>query len=206
MAQIRLYLDEADGDLPNACMRCGDEATVTKTKNMQWTPPWVGVLILAGLLPYVIVAMIMTKRARLQAPFCDQHSGHWLNRTLLILGSAFALGMLSIASFVLLAVVPVQHRDDFFGLACAASIAMFIAWVIILAFAQGTAIRCKEITEDEMVLDGVSRDFVELVEDERDNRRARRRKAKRRYEDEDDDYDERPRKKKKRPSSDAFEE
>ena len=48
MAEIRLQLDEADGGLPDICMRCGSEATVTKTKTMSWCPQWVGVLILAG--------------------------------------------------------------------------------------------------------------------------------------------------------------
>jgi hypothetical protein len=65
MAEIRLDREEADGGLPDICMCCGEEATVTKTKKMSWCPPWVGVLFLAGLLPYIIVMLIMTKRARL---------------------------------------------------------------------------------------------------------------------------------------------
>src|SRR5258708_14518335 len=62
MPQIRLDREDADGRLPMVCMRCGEPATVTRTRNMSWCPPWVGVLFLAGLIPYVIVAIIMTKR------------------------------------------------------------------------------------------------------------------------------------------------
>src|ERR1700694_4899195 len=33
MPQIRLHKDEADGGLPMVCMRCGEPATVTRTRN-----------------------------------------------------------------------------------------------------------------------------------------------------------------------------
>ena len=54
MAEIRLGLDEADGDLPEVCMCCGEPATLIRTKRMRWFPPWVNLLILLGLLPYAI--------------------------------------------------------------------------------------------------------------------------------------------------------
>ena len=60
MPEIRVHKDEADGELPMICMRCGEPATVTRSRNMSWCPPWVGVLLIAGLVPYVIVALILT--------------------------------------------------------------------------------------------------------------------------------------------------
>src|SRR5207247_1179889 len=100
MAEIRLDLGEADGYLPDICMCCGGAATVTKTRKMSWCPPWVGVLILAGLIPYAIVAMILTKRATVQVPLCDQHKGHWFNRALLAFGSFFLFTAIGGAAFV----------------------------------------------------------------------------------------------------------
>ena len=77
MAHIRLHVRQADGNLPMVCMRCGDPATVVKSKTLSWFPRWTFVLMLAHVLVFVIVAAILTRRARLQAPFCEQHQGHW---------------------------------------------------------------------------------------------------------------------------------
>src|SRR4051812_1995715 len=103
MPEIRLHLQQADGKLPAVCMCCGQTATVTTTKKMQWCPPWVGVLILGGLLPYLIVAAIMTRRATLQAPMCEDHKKHWFTRNLVMWGSlllflALGLGAIILAS------------------------------------------------------------------------------------------------------------
>ena len=80
MAQVRVSVDEADGHLPAVCMLCAKPATTTVTKKMQWHPSWVyltivpGILI-GGIIPYIVVAMIMTKRITVQAPLCDEHKG-----------------------------------------------------------------------------------------------------------------------------------
>src|ERR1700693_44489 len=111
MAEIRLHLDEADGGLPTVCMRCGEPATVGKSRRMSWCPPWVGVLILVGLVPYVIVALILTKRTLVQAPFCDQHKGHWLKRMLIGLGTFLGVAIVGVGSFVLLVSTP-RHGGE----------------------------------------------------------------------------------------------
>ena len=49
-------------------------------------------MILAGLLPYAIVAILMTKRARVQVPLCENHKGHWFLRNLFIWGGLLAVG------------------------------------------------------------------------------------------------------------------
>src|SRR5262245_28530139 len=96
MAQIRLGRYEAEGGLPRVCMRCGAPATLFKTKNFSWYPSWVYILLLAGLLPFAIVALIMQKKMRVSAPLCDQHKHHWVWPTaaavvalLLLLGMLF---------------------------------------------------------------------------------------------------------------------
>ena len=71
MATVRLYRDETeDFDLPAVCMKCGAPATTWKSKTFSWHPPWVYVLILIGLLPFAIVAMVLTKRRTILAPLC----------------------------------------------------------------------------------------------------------------------------------------
>ncbi len=84
MATVRLSRREAKGDVPGLCVRCGAPATVERAKTMSWNPPWVYILLLVGLLPFAIVAVILTKRRRVTLPFCSSHHNHWLSRSLVI--------------------------------------------------------------------------------------------------------------------------
>lgn len=205
MAQVRLDLHEADGHLPPVCMRCGHEASVTKTRDMSWCPPWVGVLILAGLLPYVIVAILMTKRARVQVPLCENHKGHWFHRNLFIWGGLLAVGAIGAIGIALLIVLPRDHQDMFGPGICIGGGGLGFVWLISVIIAQSTAIRPKEITDRQIILEGVSADFVEAMDDL--DRRRRERLRRRDYDDDDDeDWDEDDRPRRKRVESDAIEE
>src|SRR3954469_16324248 len=88
MAHIRLHVQQADGHLPMVCMRCGTPATVIKTKKMSWYPRWIVVIavVLCGV-PGIILALILyfaiRKTARLQAPLCEEHQGHWTTRLII---------------------------------------------------------------------------------------------------------------------------
>ncbi len=195
MPQIRLHVKQADGYLPAVCMSCGQPATTTTTKKMQWCPPWVGVLILAGLLPYAIVASILTRRATVQGPFCDEHKKHWFKRALLMWGSFFLFGVIGLGSIILVANLPRPHNEDIMPFVCTGSCVLLVVWLIIVIWAQNTGIRAKEITDDEILLDGVSAEFVDAVDEaehERRERRAARRRERERpgnWRDEDDDAD-----------------
>src|SRR5262249_28191839 len=103
MASITLDRDRLRAkDLPACCLRCGEPATLNKDRNFSWCPPWVGVLILAGLLPYLIVSLILTKRARVAVPLCAAHANHWRWREWVIWGSFLFLGILFFAVLVLI--------------------------------------------------------------------------------------------------------
>jgi hypothetical protein len=209
MAEIRLDREEADGYLPNICMCCGEEATVFKTRKMSWCPPWVGVLILVAWPVWLAVTIIMTKRTTIQAPFCDQHKGHWFNRTLLISLTGVALAAIVIPAFIFAITLGDRpgRGNDFAPFVCIGGVVLFVVWLILVIIAQSTAIRPKEITDYEITLQGVSNEFVDAME-ERD--RARRSRRRQRRDELDDDYDdeededEPPPPRKKAPSSDAI--
>jgi hypothetical protein len=189
MATVRLDLREADGRLPMVCMRCGEPATVTRSKNMSWCPPWVGVLILAGLLPYLIVAIVLTKRTHVQGPFCDRHKGHWLSRVLIVASTAVLVAMVGIGAIVLVSAAPRQRGDESLtGLVCLGGFVLFLAWLIAMMIVQNTAIRPKEITDYDIVLTGVCDAFVDAVEEADREREAARRQRRRRHDDDEDDY------------------
>ncbi len=196
MAQVRMTLREADGRLPDVCMVCGEEATVTKAKKMSWCPPWVGILILGPIPIYIIVALLMTKRTTVQAPLCDAHQGHWFNRLMINLGTLFVCTVIGAGGAFAIIALTQGGANDVNGLACFLPIVMFLIWIIVLVILQQTAIRPKEITDREIVLTGVCQEFVNAVEEQEEERlSARRNRRGRDDDDEDEDDDPPPRKK-----------
>src|SRR5258708_4549686 len=78
MPSVRIEFEDLDADaLPDTCMCCGAPAAVRKERTFAWQPPWIVVLVLAGLLPYIIVSLILTRRKRVAVPLCERHQGHW---------------------------------------------------------------------------------------------------------------------------------
>ena len=202
MAQVCLQVGEADGYLPPVCMVCGEPASGTKVRSMAWTPPWVGLLLLGTLLPYLIVASILTKRTTVEVPLCERHQGHWFNRNLLVWGTFSILLLVWIAAITLFRFIPQPEQDTVIPFICLGSSLLFVVWVIVLLACQYTAIRPKEITDYEITITGVCDAFVDAVDDARAARRARKRERESR---EFDEEDEAPRRRRK-PPSDAIEE
>ncbi len=74
MAKIRVYRYEAGGnDFPRMCMRCGEPADRDVPQTFSWMPGWVNVLILVGLLPWIVAALVLRKTMRVVAPMCRRH-------------------------------------------------------------------------------------------------------------------------------------
>lgn len=215
MAQVRMGVDEANGHLPAVCMCCGQAATTTVTKKMQWLPPWVYFLIIptlfiGGILIYAILASILTRRTVVQAPLCDEHKGHWFKRNLWMWGTFFLFGLAGLGAVILASSVDDPRLQNILGPIAGGVCSLgAIGWLVIVIACQVTAIRPKEITDTEVLLTGVSEQFVEAVaeaDQEREERRAsRRRERPSKWRGEDDEEEEaRPRK--KRPSDDRIEE
>jgi hypothetical protein len=152
----------AANDLPPICMRCGNSATVYKQKQFSWHPSWVIVLILVNIVVYIIVALALTKRLRLDAPLCQRHRNHWLGRGLVTWLSLLALICLIIASAIELPEIigPGNLSLIFFG-----GLFAFVAWVIMAVILQQTSIRTVMITDEEIALVGVAPEFKEAMLD-----------------------------------------
>lgn len=190
---------EDDVDFPSVCMKCGAPSVVHKSKTFSWYPPWLAVLLLAGALPFIIVALIMTKRRALDVPLCASHKHHWLMRQLLVVGSLFAMLGLGLVAFIgSTAINNGRGNDAVSGVVCIGWVVLMIGWIVLAAVVQYTTIRPNEITDTSITLVSVAEPFVEAYEEEyrvsprRVDRRARerweggrRRRPSRRDEDDD---------------------
>jgi hypothetical protein len=169
--QIRDY--EAREDLlPDVCMSCGAPATVHRSKNFSWYPSWVVVIMIFALLPGLIVAMVLTKKMRIDAPLCDAHRRHWSMRTAVIL-----LGFLGCMFWTIAAAVNAGdfRANDLETLILFSIPVVILAWLITTVVLLSTSIRASEITDRDITLTGVSAGFIEALDDMRGADRERRR-------------------------------
>ena len=188
MAHIRLHVQQADGRLPMVCMRCGEPATVVKTKKLSYYPRWLILLVLVGLpglVLLVVLALVLRRRATLQTPLCDRHKNHWTTR--LAIGWAAAAVVIVTAIAFVVAIIMLDkagpRNADIFGpFLCLGAMFVFIGLLVLLAILHNTSIRPDEITYTHILLNGVSDAFVTAVEEAEIERRVRLRQWE--YEDE----------------------
>jgi hypothetical protein len=196
MASIRLGRYEVEKyELPPVCARCGRKAAVSLPKRFAWSPPWLALLILIGLLGialYVILALCLTKRMTVPLPLCERHRNYWRNRKILIYGGLAAMVLLAAFAITLGAVLDSKGiTEDCLLVTLLSTGGLFLLWLISAAVLQSVSIRPNEITDGSITLVGLSEDFVKAV------------RADRRGDEDDEDEDDRPRR--KRPRDEDYE-
>ncbi len=178
MANVKLSAYECRKNLlPKVCMFCGEPAVTRKQRNFAWHPPWVWILILAGILVAAIVALILTKRMTVRVPVCERHEGFWRRRNLVVGLSFLGVAVLEIVAIAISANQPQGQNNDLGGFVCVGGAFLFLAWLVVVAIYSAQGIRPTEITDRSIRLTGVNREFIEALEDDRERDR-----------DEEDDY------------------
>ena len=98
----KILVVPSGASLPPYCVKCGAlQSTPPFIKTFRWHSSWVYLLILVGLIFYVIVALIVQKKVRMEVPFCQEHRS-WrarMNTT----GAVLLLGFIPM-SFLLAAI------------------------------------------------------------------------------------------------------
>lgn len=152
MARIRLHRNEAAGRLPPLCLRCGRPAFQVESLQISWFPLWVNALMLPGMVPYLIVAPLLTRRATLHAPFCPRHRNHWRVRQNAtgLAALAFALGVGGSLAW---------HPPAFLWVL----VALFPLLVATVIVVHSTSVRAVEVTEAFVVIDGVCDEFLDAM-------------------------------------------
>lgn len=175
MAIVRINRREAEDDLlPRICALTGEPTDDFKQKAFAFTPRWTGFLILLGLIPYVIVAMLLTKRMTVRLPLVREKHGHWLKMQLFILGGIFLTLILGCGGALIAGNKDTQIVGAVLGIG---GVVLFVVVLVAAIVLQQRMIRPLEITDREMRLAGVHEKFKEALDamkEERYERRERR--------------------------------
>jgi hypothetical protein len=158
--------------LPPVCMCCGAPATVWKKKKFSYTPSWVWILLLAGILPLLIVSLIITERLTVAAPLCERHKNHWRWRTLAVVGGLVAILVFLVALTMLAASLEKAGKGDLLGgTFCLGGLALGTPWLVLAIVLQETSVRSGEINKRTLLVKGVAEEFrASFREYERANR------------------------------------
>jgi hypothetical protein len=204
MAQAWLdrYECDRDGKLPPVCMKCGAEAEHYVKRTFSWYPPWVLATILAGVLPWMVLASVLTKKLTVYVPLCSEHRAYFSRRVLiggLIILAGVMLTIFGIYVSIIFVVQPNATNARF--IPCCGTLFLFCMAMLVASIVMQSGIKAVGITDDDIKLNGVSEGFVEAVRDDRrakEERRAERgdeddrpRGRRRDDSDEDDDYEDR---------------
>lgn len=180
MPHVRLRLREADGRLPPVCLCCGAPATATEARDLPKlsSTVWL-VLFVAGPFLFRAASALASKSVRLQAPLCDRHRNHWTRGTRLIWTSFAVFGGIIAAAFLLAHLLPEDLQAALSPFIGVAGYLLFLAWLGILCVARDSEIRLIDIDRKELLLGGVSNEFIRAIDamDREAIARARKRRA-----------------------------
>ena len=144
-------------DLPPFCVRCGAPARDVRWKRTYyWHEPFLYLLILAGFVVYVIVALVLRKRFELEVPMCE---AHWLRRGKL---QKVAVALLvPMVGFIVLAFA--GNFDKVGAIACPGAILTLLASLIVY-MASERSLTPRRITDDSAEFSGASPEFLAVLE------------------------------------------
>jgi hypothetical protein len=169
VAEVRLWINprkDVIGGLPRVCMKCGAPATTSKVVQFAWYPPLLLALIPVGLLPFVLVVMVLTKRQRVKVPLCHEHENHFfLIRVLRALGYFGFFG----APVLFVVGIVVNEKGNLASYLCVGWIILILLYfAAVRVFALLTKIRPTEITDRSVTLTNVAEHFVSAMEEDDD--------------------------------------
>lgn len=196
MAQAWLdrYECDRDGELPPVCMKCGADAEHYVKRTFSWCPPWVIILIVAGVLIWVILSIVLTKTMKVFVPLCEEHKNYFGRRKMV--GSVVVLAGLGVMfAGIGVAVAFADKWNDLGGYFVCGGVVVFLIALIAGSIVMSQGIKPTGITDDDIKLSGVHEEFAEALKDQRRAKKLAR--DKRRAERGDDEEDRRPRRRRR---------
>lgn len=145
--------------LPDICLKSNEPATRRIKRKLQWHHPAIALTILAGVLVYVILAMILTKRATIQLPLTEEWAARRQRRMLY----AWGVGLSCLALLALGIVMTVQTEE---GTYLVLTLIGFLGSLVALIAGQAAValVSPKRMTDDYIWLKGVHPEFLNRLE------------------------------------------
>ena len=140
--------------LPMFCVKCGQPAEGTLKKTFAWHSPLLYLLILVNILVYAIVAMVVSKKLKLEVPLCAEHRGK--RKLYLGLGWGLLLGCIPAG------IVVGSMGADMEGIGFLLGLVMFIASLVFFILGARTMV-AKVIDDREGRFAGVSPAFIQIA-------------------------------------------
>lgn len=145
--------------LPEICLKSNQPATRRLTRKLQWHHPLIGLTILAGVLVYLILAMILMKRATIHIALTEEWFAIRRRRILFAWGLALTGVLLLIAGVAFID----QTNSPLPLIVIFAAIALFVTSLIYGQYATAL-VSPKRMTDDYIWLKGVHPDFLDRLE------------------------------------------
>lgn len=176
MATVTITRKEAiHGWLPEVCALTGEPTDGVKPRTFYWQPAWVFALLPLALVPCLIVVYCLRKSMTVRLPLAPHKHGHW--------GWRMAVGCVAVAATALTFLFStVFVSSDNPKVADPGRVVMiaggvgFVLSLVLFAVLTVTGIHPTKITHDGITLAGVHQNFVDALEEEReqDEQAARR--------------------------------
>jgi hypothetical protein len=134
--------------LPDRCVKCNAPTNHKLKRNLRWHHPALYILIVGGWLIYLILALVLSKRATVNVGLCETHAAA-RKRDLLI---TWTLVLMSFASFYFAAAA--EETNLFF-----VGVALFLAGVI-YGIVKTRVVGPKKIDDHYVWLTGVDANYL----------------------------------------------
>lgn len=153
--QGNLLVMHKRAQLPPICVKSNHPSTQWLKRKLSWHEPWIAVTILAGLLVYVILALILTKRATIHIGLTDE----WVARRRTRMITCWVLGLAFLA-MIPLGIALAANTDQLGWLFM--MLIGFVGSLIVLVAGQYlvSLVTPQRINDDYVWLKGVNREFL----------------------------------------------
>ncbi|HMC11568.1 MAG TPA: hypothetical protein VKH44_09770 [Pirellulaceae bacterium] len=157
--QGKLLVMHKRAPLPDICLKSNQPATRRLKRKLQWHHPAIALTILAGLLVYIILAVVLTKRATIYVALTDEWFAIRWRRILY----AWLVALLSVVLFIVGVAFVDQANTPIPAFSIIGSCLLFLCGLIYGQYAP-SLVSPKRMTDDYIWLKGVHPDFLDRLE------------------------------------------
>ena len=143
-----------DAELPARCVKSNQATQYRLKRSLSWHhPAWYLVILVCGLIPYVVAALIVRKTATIHIGLSDE----WQQRRRNAILVGWTTSLLGIA-LIIGGIVAASQADIFIALIPLGVVTLFVGMLYGLLRARMVAVKC--IRDNYVWLKGVNKDFL----------------------------------------------